>query len=181
VVDQLEVTKAKARLMAPERWHLTVAFLGDVALSRLESASEAVRAGVAETGAFDLRIAGGGMFGRGTSTVLWAGVAGDLAALRTITLGVRNRLQWARLPYDNKPLQPHVTIARPGIKLQAAALALDTTALGGYAGPSWSVEEVHLMLSETVKTATGPQPHYTTLSTVRLAPRPVNSPMPDGQ
>ena len=179
MVDRLEVTTAKARLMAPERWHVTVAFLGDVALSRLELAAEAMRGGAAETAAFELRFADGGTFGRGTSTVLWAGVGGDVAALRAISLGVRNRLQWARLPYDNKPLQPHLTIARPGIKLQAAALAADTAVLGGYAGPLWPVEEVHLMLSEMVKTETGPQPHYTTLATVELAPKPVNSPMPD--
>lgn len=165
--------------MAPERWHVTVAFLGDVALSRLELATEAVRAGASETETFDLRIADGGTFGRGTSTVLWAGVAGDVAALQAMSVGVRNRLQWARLPYDNKPLRPHLTIARPGIKLQAAALATDTAALGGYSGPTWPVDSVHLLLSEMVKTPTGPQPHYTTLATVQLAPKPVNSPAPE--
>jgi len=30
-----------------------------------------------------------------------------------------------------------------------------------------------------VKTPTGPQPHYTTLATVQLAPKPVNSPAPE--
>jgi hypothetical protein len=32
----------------------------------------------------------------------------------------------------------------------------------------WPVDAVHVMLSETEKTPTGPQPHYTTLATVQL-------------
>jgi 2'-5' RNA ligase len=148
------------RLAPPEQWHVTLAFLGDVADDAVSSAVQAVRAGTAEaargwTDPLRLRIAGGGRFGRGRFTMVWAGLDGDVDALRGLADGVRRALRRARLPYDRKPLRPHLTLARPGDRLPADALAADLATLDAYAGPPWWPGEVNLMRSQL-----GPRPSY---------------------
>jgi 2'-5' RNA ligase len=189
VVDGLAVGVARARLTAREQWHVTVVFLGEAPAER---AAEALRVAVADTAPFTLRFAGGGTFGRGRSTILWSGVDGDVEALRAMSAAIRRRLRRARLPYDRKPLRPHLTIARPGDRVARAPLQADLATLRGYAGPAWPAASVQLVLSEMVPgrpagrahgsttgdevagtdegTATGPKPRYTDLVSVPLAP-----------
>lgn len=170
VVGELAVSRANApgrstRVADPHQWHLTVAFLGEVPAERVPAATEAMaRAAAATPEPIRLRLAGGGRFGRGTFTVLWAGVGGDLAAFRLFAGGLRRELRRARLPHDRRPLRPHLTIARPGDRVSAAGITADLHRLRAYEGPQWRVERVHLMRSEL-----GPQPVYTRLATAELA------------
>jgi RNA 2',3'-cyclic 3'-phosphodiesterase len=140
------------RLAPPDRWHLTLAFLGEVPDRRLDDAVAAVRAAGADLAGPTLRIAGGGRFGRGRFTTVWAGVDGDAAA---VAHAVRTRLRRARLPYDRKPFTPHLTLARPGDRLTPDEVSADLAALRAYEGPQWTVESVRL-----VRSTLGPQPHH---------------------
>jgi RNA 2',3'-cyclic 3'-phosphodiesterase len=87
-VDGLQVSRANqpgrsTRVSARHRWHVTLAFLGDVPESRIEKAAQAVhRAAQRPAPPIEISFAGAGTFGRGRSTILWAGLGGDLAALR---------------------------------------------------------------------------------------------------
>jgi RNA 2',3'-cyclic 3'-phosphodiesterase len=143
------------RLAPPEQWHLTLAFLGDIpdddAPATHRAVDEAVRAGPAPT----IQLAGGGRFGRGRFTIVWVGIRGDLTGLRGLATVVRRRLKSARLPFDPKPYRPHLTLARPGDRLPAEAVAADLAALDGYQGPMWTVGPVALMRSYP-----GPHPVY---------------------
>jgi len=148
------------RLAPPEQWHVTLAFLGDVPDGAVSSAADAVELGVAEAAqagpeTLDLRVAGAGRFGRGRFTIVWAGLHGDLDGLHALADSVRRQLRRARIPYDRKPLRPHLTLARPGDRLPGEALAADLAALDAYAGPPWSVGTVCLMRSQL-----GPVPRY---------------------
>ena len=144
--------QVNTRLVPPERWHVTLAFLGEVDDHRLPDAAGAVRA--AATGATPptLRIAGGGRFGRGKFTLLWAGLDGDLGPLAD---RVRGELRRARLPFDRKPFAPHLTLARPGDRVPREDVDADRAALGGYAGPAWVASELVLVRSHN-----GPHPSY---------------------
>jgi 2'-5' RNA ligase len=143
------------RLVPPERMHLTLVFLGDVPEDRLPAAKAAVAAGVARWAATHdgrarlphVRIAGGGRFGRGRFTTVWAGVRGDVAALGDLVGDLRRQLRAAKLPFDVKPFRPHVTLARPGDRLPDADLAADLHALCHYQGPEWPVASIDLMRS----------------------------------
>lgn len=157
------------RLVARPLWHLTLAFLGEVPDDRAAAAAAALTEGVARWQAGDgdppaLRLTGGGRFGRRQSTVLWVGLAGDLAALRSLGGTVRRELRRARLPFDRKPMRPHLTFARPGERLPPADLAADLATLTGYEGPEWTVEAVHLVRSQL-----GPKPVHDRLATVPLS------------
>ena len=161
----LQVTLAagrgvNTRLSRRDTWHVTLAFLGDVPDRRAPDAAAAVEHAVdrwRSTGSEppELRLAGGGRFGRGRFTVLWVGVDGDRSALDGLSRGLRRELKQGRLPYDNRPFKPHLTIARPGDRLDREAVEADRDVLAAYRGPDWPVRQVELVLSHL-----GPKPWY---------------------
>ncbi len=175
-VARLRVGRAAAagtnvRLADPARAHLTVAFLGQVDASRLVDVESALgiaaeafrtrdlppaeRPAGGRTGPAVLRLGGGRSFGRGRFTVLWVDVRGDVEALRVLARLVRSGLRRGRLPYDEKPFTPHLTIARPGDRIDRADVAADREALHDYLGPPWPAAELVLVRSHQ-----GPQPAY---------------------
>ncbi len=173
VVESLAVAKAGVRVAPPQRWHVTVVFLGEVPADRAPAAAAALDGTVAaeavrRLGPITVRIAGGGTFGRGRSTILWARLAGDVAAMRVVSAEARRRLKKARLPFDDRAFRPHLTLSRPGDRLPAATIAEDVALLDAYSGPEWPIHEMHLIASEFRNTPTGVQPHYTRLHTVTL-------------
>jgi 2'-5' RNA ligase len=179
LVDGLEVSRANqpghsTRLAARERWHVTVAFLGDVPTARVDDAGEAVRSAVARLNLvpFSLRFAGGGTFGGGGMAILWCGIDGELASLRRLAEQVRRDLRKARLPFDKRPLRPHLTISRPGARASREQIAADVATLRAYQGPLWSVSDVQLMRSEMEQSPTGPVPRYTPAATIPLPAGP---------
>jgi 2'-5' RNA ligase len=129
------------RLTPIDRWHITLAFLGEVAAERLPEVEQALGQVSVPRGT-ELRLRGGGRFGgKGRSTVLWAGVDGELAELR--------RDVCERLGVPDRDFTPHLTVAYrddPVVRL----------ALGDYAGPSWRLNEIALVRSD-------PGEGYTTL------------------
>lgn len=182
VVDSLEVSRANepgrsTRVAARDRWHVTLAFLGDVPATRADAATHALIRAVAgrdrrptslpgsggDGGAIRVCFAGGGTFGRGRFTILWCGLGGDVAALRRLANGVRKELRRAGLPFDSKGFRPHLTISRPGGRVEPDLVAADVATLSAYTGPLWTVDAVHLVASEL-----GPNPRHTRLSSVPL-------------
>jgi 2'-5' RNA ligase len=164
-VGRLHAIAARARATPVERWHVTVAFLGDVPVDRVDDAAAAVAGaaasvdGAAAGGPLELVVRGGGRFGRGRSSVLWAGIHGvtdtDDAAFAALARGLRRALRRARLPYDDRPFRPHLTLAYPGDRLDAELLRDDVAALAGYAGPAWTADRVTLFRSFL-----GPHPRH---------------------
>ena len=152
-----------ARRSPDTRRHLTAAFLGEVAEEVVPRAHEALAA--VPPHAVELFLAGGGAFGRGRSTVVWAGVGGDVDALGRVVRAVRRELRARRLTPDDRRFRPHLTLARTGDRVERATVRSDVDALRGYAGPSWSVRSLVLVHSEL-----GPHPRYHELATHLLAP-----------
>jgi 2'-5' RNA ligase len=141
------------KLSDPGRWHLTLAFLGEV--------PEAAPAVAALTGAElnpvgALEVKSGGRFG----TVLWAGIEGDLAGLTRLTRSIRRSLRAKRVPPDDKKFRPHLTLAR---RTEPEQMARALTLLRDYVGPSWQAHEVVLVRSEL-----GARPSYHRLSKVEI-------------
>jgi 2'-5' RNA ligase len=156
----LAVVRAGARVSARHLWHVTLAFLGEVPDDRLPAACAALDAAAAGQDPPALRIAGGGRFGRGKFTILWAGIEGDLAPLRRALAG---QLRRVRLPYDAKRFHPHLTLARPGDRVPRPDVEADVARLAAYEGPQWTVPVVRLMRSHL-----GPQPVHEPMHEARV-------------
>jgi 2'-5' RNA ligase len=135
------------RLTAIDKWHVTLAFLGEVPAERLPDVERALDAVIVPKDV-ELRLRGGGQFGQGRSSVLWANVDGDLGPLHA---DVHEKLDAAGLPHDDREFTPHLTVAYA----QDAAVR---RALSGYRGPSWTLHEIALVRSD-------PNEGYTQLRT----------------
>ena len=130
---------AGARLTAADKWHITLAFLGDVPEERRADV-ERTLSDVPTAGPITLRLVSGGRFGRGRSTAVWAGVDGELDALTRLHGGIRGALDAAGQSTDDRPLTPHLTLAysrEPVVR----------DALEGYRGPRWTVDDFVLVQS----------------------------------
>jgi 2'-5' RNA ligase len=160
---QISIAAARGvntRAARPDTWHITLVFLGEVPEERAADVTVAIQRAIgrwqaAGPGVPTLRLASGGRFGRGRYTVLWVGVAGDREPLEQLSRQVRRELKRDRLPYDDRPFKAHLTIARPGDRLDRAAVDADRAALAEYRGPQWALETVTLVRSHL-----GPRPRY---------------------
>lgn len=175
-VGQAAASGVNTRLVTPATWHVTLAFLGEVPDGRrpeVESALADAMAGwrAAQPVPPSVRVQGGGRFGRGRFTILWAGLAGEVELLRELSTAVRRQLRRSRLPYDPKLFRPHLTLARPGDRLPAEAVLADLAVLRGHIGPLWTISELRLVRSHP-----GPKPRYD-----RLASWSLNAREPIGQ
>ncbi|BCJ52762.1 RNA 2',3'-cyclic phosphodiesterase [Actinoplanes sp. NBRC 14428] len=138
------VAGRRVRLTAVEKWHVTLAFLGEVPAERLPALEDAL-GGVTVPRGRELRLRGAGGFG---GRVTWAGVEGDLAGLSE---RVRAAARQAGAPPDERPFTAHLTV-------MYAHDAAVSEALADYAGPPWALDGIALVRSD-------PGGAYTTLRT----------------
>lgn len=129
------------RWQAPDRWHITLAFLGDVDPGRTRRALGTIPLPEAEP----LRLAGAGTFG----PVVWIGVehGGWLSALADQVRGA--------LRVDDGLFRPHLTICRARGRQAVALARAASQQYASYAGPAWTPHELTL-----VRSFTGPSPRY---------------------
>ena len=146
------------RWTRPDRWHLTLLFLGAVPDDRVSPLVDAAAPAVGGTPAMTLRLAGGGRFGSlRRPQVAWAGLDGDVAALSALAARLTAAARTVRLPVEDRPFRAHLTLGRWRPR-QPADGSL-TERLGGYRGPAWPVTEVRLLESKL-----GPKPTYETVA-----------------
>ncbi len=101
----------RGRYVAPDRFHVTLAFLGEVEGSRLPALVEALDEACQYHEPIPLALGELGSFGRRRSAVLWQAVDGG-EALPSLAADVRAALRRAGFAFDEKPLVPHVTLMR---------------------------------------------------------------------
>ena len=120
---------------APERWHLTLVFCGD--LAQPEALAPVLAPVCVAASPFALRLAGSGTFGR--SGPVWVGVGGDVAALVALAGELAEACRSAGVEVERRPYRPHLTVGRRGRP--------DPALLADYAGPAWTASEVELVVS----------------------------------
>ncbi|SCG62775.1 RNA 2',3'-cyclic phosphodiesterase [Micromonospora halophytica] len=152
------------RLADPAQLHVTLAFLGEVEADRLIDVESTLGLAVETArGCWEspprLRLGGGGRFGRGRFTVLWVDLLGEVEALHVLGRLIRSGLRRNRLPHDDRPFRPHLTVARPGDRIDRSDVEADRAALDEYRGPEWAATELVLVRSHQ-----GPRPTYDRLA-----------------
>lgn len=128
----------------PDGWHVTLAYVGDVPAAAEPAIARAVADAAAATAPIDLRLGAAGRFGR---HALWLAVRDDPAgAVAALGVAVQAALLADGLPVDERPVRPHLTLAR-GARGRGAAVddrvvdAFESVEVG------WSADAVDLVAS----------------------------------
>ena len=165
VLDEMEAACAPLRSgredlrwTSREAWHVTLAFLGEVAetsanrlLPRLERAAWRHQQ-------FALAFAGAGAFpAAGRANVLWSGLSGDRRALAELAASVNAAATraGAEPPDRGRRFRPHLTLARCRAPADVRTLV---ARLDGYHGRPWTADEIFLIHSHL-----GGRPRFQTL------------------
>jgi RNA 2',3'-cyclic 3'-phosphodiesterase len=134
------------RWAAPERWHLTLLFLGAVPEERVGPLTAAAGTVVSGASAMELRLAGAGRFGSvRRPQVFWAGLDGDVPALVELAARLADAARDLGLPIEDRTFRPHLTLGRWPPRRPADGTLPEL--LAGYVGPAWPVTEVRLVES----------------------------------
>ncbi len=147
------------RWTPPERWHLTLLFLGAVPDRQVADLVAALGPHVLAALPGRLRLAGAGRFGSPRRPqVAWIGLDGDVTTLTHLARRLAAEARRLRLEVEDRPFRPHLTVGRwrPGRPADGAVI----DRLAGYRGPEWPVREVRLLESHL-----GPKPTYDVLAT----------------
>jgi 2'-5' RNA ligase len=148
-VEPVRRSHPDLRWAPPHRWHLTLAFLGEVGEGKLPELEARLQRAAARCPPLGLAVAGAGRFGR---QVLWVGVTGDTEPLRRLAGAVAAAARRCGIDVGERSYHPHVTVARARTPTDLRAAA---AALSSYAGAPWTAEAVELMRSRL-----GPTPSY---------------------
>lgn len=98
---------------APDRFHITLAFIGDVLPERLERITRTLDHTASVCRGFDIFTFGMGVFpGVNRARVLWAGVHGDTRALADVHMTLCDGLGRAGILLSPQKFTPHITLAR---------------------------------------------------------------------
>jgi len=151
---QAEVKRAAGRSAADVKWvpaenvHLTLQFLGAVPEERLEAVKQAVAGAASAAPAADLEVRGvGGFPSARRPRVVWAGLAGQVAALAQLVRDLGARLAPLGFPPEDRPFSPHLTLGRARDPRGAQGLASALAQAGELPGASWHAAEVTLFQS----------------------------------
>jgi 2'-5' RNA ligase len=147
-VGELRVVTAGLRELAPElrwnrweQWHVTLVFLGEVGDDVVAELTRRLSRAAARHPQLSLSLGGGGRFGH---QLLWTGVQGDRDGLRRLADSARAAARRSRLPVEQRPYRPHLTLARA----QAGAdLRPVVERLRPWQGSTWLATRLHLVRS----------------------------------
>jgi 2'-5' RNA ligase len=152
-VDTVRHQHAGVRWIPAARWHVTLAFLGEVPETTVEELDERMTRTAARHAPITLAFSGAGRFG---ARVLWAGVTGDREQLGRLVQSVAAAARRAGVAVDERVHRPHVTLARS--RTASVDLRPLVDALASYEGPAWRSTQVHLVRSQL-----GAEPRYDVL------------------
>jgi 2'-5' RNA ligase len=137
-----------------EDWHITLAFLGELPVGVVPRLKQPLADLAAARRPLRLGLRGGGHF---DERVLWSGIDGDLDGLHLLATEVRALVRECGVPFEGRPLRPHLTLARSR-RADASSVVEAATGLAGFTGRGWSAERLHLVGSNIGR---GPGPiHY---------------------
>ena len=133
------------RWTMPEQWHVTLAFLPDLAERHTDELFERLERATLRRNPLVLRLVGAGAFPNAArAKVLWTGVEHDGEELMRLAGGVRAAASKSGTTVGGGRFHPHLTLGRLGVATDVTHL-LD--ALEQYESPSWQAREIALIAS----------------------------------
>jgi 2'-5' RNA ligase len=159
----------RLRWAGQDRWHVTLAFLGEVHEEALEELATRLGRAAARKQALRAHIGRGGAFPSARrARVLCAhieGAAQALAEVGALAASVAAAARRAGAPPgdEDRRYRPHLTLARCREPTDLSELV---ATLAGFAGSAWTAQYIHL-----IRSYLGPQPRYETIGSWALGGR----------
>lgn len=141
------------RLVSPKDMHITIKFLGEVSSSQIESITDLLRPLSAAQESFSLKLSGISAFPhKNNPFVLWAGVSGNLQALKLLHRSIEEALMSLGYERENRRYRPHLTLARLiyDTPLKIRRMALETMYSANLHIPSVTIKTSAIMLMRSV-------------------------------
>ncbi|MGW3633969.1 RNA 2',3'-cyclic phosphodiesterase [Streptomyces sp. NPDC005122] len=134
-------THPRMRWNRIEDWHITLAFLGELPAGTVPLLRPSLAGLAADHQPLRLALRGSGTF---DDRVLWSGIDGDLDGLRMLAAAVRTAVKNCGVAFEDRPLRPHLTLARArrGDRSSAEEIA---EGFAGFTGRGWPAERLHLV------------------------------------
>ncbi|KGN39964.1 RNA 2',3'-cyclic phosphodiesterase [Knoellia aerolata] len=152
--------RSELRWTPSHLWHVTLAFMGEVAEHLVDDVIDAVADVSAQHEPIPLRLNGAGTFPNpAQARVVWMDVRpeapGALGDLESLALGVRRACARVGASPAGGDYRPHLTLARSRRPFEATHWL---RVMDAYAGPPWTADEVTVFVSHR-GTGKG-RPHY---------------------
>jgi 2'-5' RNA ligase len=147
---QQDLPPKLVRWVRPEGIHLTLVFLGEIPVERVDRVAEALRQACAGHAPFSVSIAGMGCFPNARRPrVVWVGVGEPSGALARLQRDVEGALEPLGFPPEGRRFSPHLTLGRVkgGGRQALEALGTYVEQAKVHVG-EMRVEAVHLMQSD---------------------------------
>ena len=130
--------------------HVTLRFLGPTDPDRIADLRAAVDAAATAVQPFELGLAGAGAFPNpARPRVLWLGLEHGLAPLNLLTVRLASSLAAHGWPHDDRPVRPHLTLARSDGVAAGSRVAAGLVAAAATFDLRWIVDRIVLFESQT--------------------------------
>ncbi|MDP2920094.1 MAG: RNA 2',3'-cyclic phosphodiesterase [Dehalococcoidia bacterium] len=160
-------TPAVVKWMSPDGIHLTLKFLGDVAVDGIDEVKMGIDEAVQGVSPFQLELQGVGAFPNlNRVQVIWVGVKGELDKLMYFQKQVEANMEQLGFPREERDFTPHLTLGRvrnyvsPDDRRKIGQVLGNTTFSSS--GPI-NVEAVHLVKSQLTPVGAAYTSLYTAL------------------
>ena len=155
------------RRVRPDNLHVTLAFLGETPESRLPDVAAAAEDAARDVRRFTLGFDRAGRFPeRGRPRVVWLGMAEGRPSVERLGQAVSRTLRENGLDFEDRPLAPHVTLARVRDEATTAEARTVADALDTIEVPGLSIDVREIVVVQSVLSAEGPR--YTARATAPL-------------
>ena len=172
-----EADDSGMRWAGPEQWHVTLAFMREVADRHTDELVERLQRVASRRDPLVLRVAGAGAFPHaGSAKVLWVGVkregaaqgerTGEYEELARLAGGARAAASKSGIEVAGGRFRPHLTLAR---LRRPEDVTRWLSVLDPYAGPSWQARDVALIASHLGQGPNG-RPRHEVMETFELGP-----------
>ncbi len=163
---------ARLRWTLPHQWHVTLAFMPDVADRCLDDLHERMTRACAKRRPIPMSVGGAGAFPHvPVAKVIWAGIRMsevDREELRRLSVGCRSAAAKSGTDVEGGRFHPHLTLARLG---RPADVHRWVEVLDTYDGREWVAQEVCLFASHLGQGHRG-RPRYELMGRYRLGSDP---------
>lgn len=148
-LHEANASRVKASWEREEKLHLTLKFLGEIGLPKLEAVKRATMRAAESVEQFKVSLQDTGAFpARGNPRVLWLGLQDDTGRLAQLQGQLEAECARESFPREERAFHPHLTIARIRIPNAAARRLANLHTETEFEPVRFTVKEIVIMRSE---------------------------------